>query len=222
MLGPPFLDQRLASLDRIREFTNVEKAPTKKQERVENWDAAVTAWPAWVYRQYDPKRLSYKIRQFLQFLEISELQLEAISIRLTFIVICNLYLCFTGGGSIPKDPVELSFWVAQNILLDHNERLALLSYDCAISRLQRELKYLMNVRMNCYFIYKNLTSSDIRIKERKRTSRKSNGKGRNSRVVRRKEKSERKDKVKALMESIVRKQMWEWKDKESSRFRINK
>lgn len=50
-----------------------------------------------------------------------------------------------GGGSVPKDPVELSFWVAQNILMDHDERLALLNYDCAISRLQREIKYLVEV-----------------------------------------------------------------------------
>ncbi|KMQ87897.1 protein cereblon-like protein [Lasius niger] len=116
-LGPPFLDQRLASLDRLRVFPDSEE-DMKKQERVQNLDAAVTAWPAWVYRQYDPIRLSFRIRQHLQFLE-------------------------TRGGSIPKDPVDLSFWVAQNILMDHDERLTLLSYDCAISRLQRELKYLM-------------------------------------------------------------------------------
>ncbi|KAL6433699.1 hypothetical protein ACFW04_005755 [Cataglyphis niger] len=126
-LGPPFLDQRLASLDRLRVFSDLEE-DMKKQEKVENLDAAVTAWPAWVYRQYDPIRLSFRIRQHLQFLE-------------------------TRGGSIPKDPIDLSFWVAQNILMDHDERLLLLSYDCAISRLQRELKYLMEdkiyVCVNC-------------------------------------------------------------------------
>lgn len=43
----------------------------KKQEKVENLDAVVTPWPAWVYRQYDPLRLSLKIRQRLQFIESS-------------------------------------------------------------------------------------------------------------------------------------------------------
>ncbi|XP_011062316.1 PREDICTED: protein cereblon isoform X1 [Acromyrmex echinatior] len=126
-LEPPFLDQRLASLDHLRISVDSEE-DMKKQERIENLDAAVTAWPAWVYRQYDPIRLSFRIRQHLQFLE-------------------------TRGGSVPKNPIDLSFWVAQNILMDHNERLTLLTYDCAISRLQREIKYLVEdkiyVCVNC-------------------------------------------------------------------------
>ncbi|KAG5307589.1 CRBN protein, partial [Pseudoatta argentina] len=126
-LEAPFLDQRLASLDHLRISVDSEE-DMKKQERVENLDAAVTAWPAWVYRQYDPIRLSFRIRQHLQFLE-------------------------TRGGSVPKNPIDLSFWVAQNILMDHNERLTLLTYDCAISRLQREIKYLVEdkiyVCVNC-------------------------------------------------------------------------
>ncbi|EFN75562.1 protein cereblon [Harpegnathos saltator] len=116
-LGPPFLDQRLASLDHLRVYPDLEKN-VKKQERIENLDAVITPWPAWVYRQYDPARLSMKIRQHLQFLEIR-------------------------GGNVPKDPIGLSFWVAENILINHNERLELLRYDCAITRLQREIKYLI-------------------------------------------------------------------------------
>jgi len=65
------------------------------------------------------------------------------------IIFCHLLQFFKnynlGGGSVPKDPIDLSFWVAQNILMDHNERLMLLTYDCAISRLQREIKYLVEV-----------------------------------------------------------------------------
>ncbi|XP_003696072.1 protein cereblon [Apis florea] len=116
-LGPPFLDERLASLDHLRIQPKSEE-DFKKQERVENLDAIVTPWPAWVYRQYDPLRLSLKIRQRLQFIE-------------------------SKGSNIPEDPADLSFWVAQNLLLDDNERIVLLNYDCAISRLQREIKYLV-------------------------------------------------------------------------------
>jgi hypothetical protein len=87
-----------------------------------------------------------------------------IPINLMFIIICNLYLYFTGGGSVPKDPIDLSFWVAQNILVNHEERLTLLSYDCAISRLQKEIKYLMEVRIKYYYIYIYLTKkSNVRI-----------------------------------------------------------
>lgn len=52
---------------------------------------------------------------------------------------------FVGGGNIPKDPIELSFWVAQNVLVDDDERIDLLNYDCAIARLQREIKLLIEV-----------------------------------------------------------------------------
>ncbi|CAK9809321.1 Protein cereblon [Anthophora quadrimaculata] len=117
-LGPPFFDERLASLNHLRINPKTEE-DFKKQERVENLDAVVTPWPAWVYRQYDPLRLSLKIRQCLQFIQ-------------------------NKGSNIPEDPAHLSFWVAQNLLLDDNERVALLSYNCAISRLQREIKYLVD------------------------------------------------------------------------------
>nr|XP_012146991.1 PREDICTED: protein cereblon isoform X2 [Megachile rotundata] len=120
-LGPPFLDERLASLDRLRIHAKTEE-DFKKQERVENLDAVVTPWPGWVYRQYDPLRLSLKIRQHLKFIE-------------------------SRGSSIPENPTDLSFWVAQNLLLDDNERIVLLNYDCAISRLQREITYLVDDKL---------------------------------------------------------------------------
>ena len=117
-LGTPFLDERLASLDHLRMHPTSEE-DFKKQERVENLDAVVTPWPAWVYRQYDPLRLSLKIRKHLQFIQ-------------------------NRGSGIPEDPTDLSFWVAQNLLMEDNERIVLLNYDCAISRLQREIKYLVD------------------------------------------------------------------------------
>ncbi|XP_015434882.1 PREDICTED: protein cereblon isoform X2 [Dufourea novaeangliae] len=117
-LGPPLFEVRLASLDRLRmKPTNEEDF--KKQERVENIDSMVTPWPGWVYRQYDPLRLSLKIRKHLEFIE-------------------------NRGSSIPEDPTNLSLWVAKNLILDDSEKIALLNYDCAISRLQREIKYLID------------------------------------------------------------------------------
>ncbi|XP_031843037.1 E3 ubiquitin ligase component cereblon [Nomia melanderi] len=120
-LGPPFFDDRLASLDYLRICPSTEE-DFKKQERVENLDAAVTPWPGWVYRQYDPLRLSLRIRKHLQFIE-----------RM--------------GSSIPEDPINLSFWVAQNMLLDDTTRKILLNYDCAISRLQMGIKCLIHDKL---------------------------------------------------------------------------
>lgn len=118
-LGPPFFDERLASLDNFRILHPITEEDFKKQERVENLDAIVTPWPAWVYRQYNPLRLSARIRKHLQFIK-------------------------NRGSSIPEDPTELSFWVAQNLLLDNTERIVLLNYDCAIPRLQMVIKHLVD------------------------------------------------------------------------------
>ncbi|XP_076382534.1 protein cereblon-like isoform X3 [Megalopta genalis] len=111
-LGPPFLDERLASLDRFRMKSTTEDF--KRQEWVENRDAVVTPWPGWVYRQYDPLRLSLQIRRHLQ-------------------------LFHHNGANIPEDPTNLSFWIAQNLLLTDEEKNVLLRYDCAVSRLQMEM-----------------------------------------------------------------------------------
>ncbi|XP_012284303.1 protein cereblon [Orussus abietinus] len=117
-LGPANFDERLVSLDHLRvDPTNEKEA--KLRNKLERTEAAMTPFPAWVYRQYDAKRLSTKIRRYLHFIQ-------------------------KRGINIPSDPMELSFWVAQNLVLDDNEKLALLSYNSAIPRLQKEIKYLIN------------------------------------------------------------------------------
>lgn len=83
------MDERLASLDHLRIQPKSEE-DFKKQERVENLDAIVTPWPAWVYRQYDPLRLSLKIRQRLQFIESSMYFLWYFNFYIVFIFIFNI------------------------------------------------------------------------------------------------------------------------------------
>ena len=71
-LSHPFFEQRLTSLDHQRaKPTNEEDQ--RKQDKLENLEATMTHWPAWVYRQYDPNRLAFKIRQHLQFIETSNI-----------------------------------------------------------------------------------------------------------------------------------------------------
>ncbi|XP_047357739.1 protein cereblon-like [Vespa velutina] len=119
-LKHPLFDYRVTSLDylRIRPITQKE---WKQQDFVEKIDSTITPWPSWVYKQYDPLRLSLKIQHHLQFLE-------------------------KRGCNIPKDPIELTFWVAQHVLIDDDEKIDLLNYDCAIARLQREIKFLIEDR----------------------------------------------------------------------------
>lgn len=67
-MSHPFLDYRLASLDHLRiQPTNQQES--KQQDFVERVESVITPWPSWVYKQYDPVRLSSKIRHHLQFLE---------------------------------------------------------------------------------------------------------------------------------------------------------
>lgn len=66
----PFYEQRLASLDHQRTRPS-NKEEQKRQDKVERLEAAITYWPAWVYRQYDPYKLAFKIQQQLQFIETS-------------------------------------------------------------------------------------------------------------------------------------------------------
>nr|XP_046493042.1 protein cereblon isoform X1 [Neodiprion pinetum] len=120
-LGPPLFDERLVSLDRLR-TPPTNKHQAKRRQILDRYDAVATPWPSWVYRQYDSRILAIRIRQFLQYIE-------------------------TQGSSIPEDTTELSFWVAQNLPLDDSERILLLAYNCAIPRLQWEIKYLVKDRV---------------------------------------------------------------------------
>ncbi|XP_011497644.1 PREDICTED: protein cereblon [Ceratosolen solmsi marchali] len=120
MLPHPFIEYKLTSLD------NQRLDPTDREHRildkVESVEALMTHWPAWIYRQYDIYKLAFKIRQQLQFIE-------------------------TKGKCIPRDPTELSFWVAENLPLSNNQKIILLKFDCAISRLRWELNYLITDRI---------------------------------------------------------------------------
>lgn len=53
----PLNAARFTSLDRYRH------SPTRKMS---GWDASVTPWPEWVYRQYDPHHLVTRVLQELK------------------------------------------------------------------------------------------------------------------------------------------------------------
>ncbi|XP_043289838.1 protein cereblon-like [Venturia canescens] len=117
ILGPPLHEERLVSLDRLRKIPVNEKEASEQEYRVSRQDSAVTPWPSWVYRQYDVRLLTMKIHEHLRFI-------------------------VSKGSVIPKEPVELSFWLAQNLFVSNAAKIALLQDDCAISRLQYAAKAL--------------------------------------------------------------------------------
>ncbi|XP_015108351.1 protein cereblon isoform X1 [Diachasma alloeum] len=119
-LGPPFHEDRLACLDRLRVIPTNEKE-AKSQDKVARLDSVLTPWPAWVYHQYNPRRLAMKIHHYLRFVR-------------------------SRGINIPTDPTELSFWVAQNLIMKDNVKISLLELDCAIQRLQVEVKLLAKLQ----------------------------------------------------------------------------
>ncbi|XP_051160441.1 protein cereblon [Leptopilina boulardi] len=91
------------------------------REKIERYDSISTQWPSWLIKRYNINKLTEKIHMNLDFIEKK-------------------------GSHIPNDPIELSFWVGQNLPLVDNKRIALLNYDCAIPRLQKELNYLIKDR----------------------------------------------------------------------------
>ncbi|XP_044598142.1 protein cereblon isoform X1 [Cotesia glomerata] len=119
-LGPPNYQCRIASLNRLRGGSNI-----KRLNKVSRIDSAITPWPSWVYNLYDPKKLSSRIHNYLKFLE-------------------------SKGGNIPSDPTDLSFWVAQNLVITPKTALSLLEIDSVILRLQREEKLLRKLANNVF------------------------------------------------------------------------
>lgn len=117
-LGLPLWESRCRSSDHLRQ----QPSPPLR-ERIERLDAISTPWPSWLLKRYDINKLSEKIRLHVDFIK-------------------------KRGSHVPEDPTELSFWVGQNLPLIDSKRIALLNYDSAIPRLQKEINYL--VRDRCF------------------------------------------------------------------------
>lgn len=69
-LGPPFYDDRLASLDCLR-IIPTNETESKRQNKITRIESMLTQWPGWVYHQYDARRLVIKIHNYLRFIRSS-------------------------------------------------------------------------------------------------------------------------------------------------------
>ena len=56
------------------------------------------------------------------------------------------------ANHMPRDPIEFSYWVAENLPIDVNFKLSLLRKDCVISRLRCELRALKWVPTPFFFL----------------------------------------------------------------------
>lgn len=95
--------------------------------RTRVYNVPLTPFPYWVYEQYDAKILVERVHELLGKLRLFS-QTEVI---------------------VPRDPKELSFWVASNLPLDDSHRLHLLEIGCAIPRLRCEISLMERCHVLC-------------------------------------------------------------------------
>lgn len=114
---------RLPSLARFGERTAAVLAPSARHKDPYGF-AHMTAWPSWVYRQYDANLL------------VSKIEAELRDWTENFATL-----------SLPRDPCRFSYWVASSLLLDDKLRLEMLSYNNTVQRLRCELSVLRDCRV---------------------------------------------------------------------------
>ena len=110
----------LKSLDKLR-------TSAKNPLRSPVYRAPLTPLPNWVYLMYDPRALVQRVHD-----QISSLRLYG-QTRVT----------------VPRDPVELSFWVGINLPLDDEHRIKILELNNAVQRLRFELSLLDKCQIIC-------------------------------------------------------------------------
>ncbi|XP_073954251.1 protein cereblon-like isoform X2 [Choristoneura fumiferana] len=108
--GAPLRPARLASLDPLRR----PDTDLPLERRLRRMDAAGSAWPAFVWRLFDYRRLRARLAEYFRTLQLED--------------------------KMPLEPVSLSFWVASNLALSPRDRLALFAVDNALLRLSLALR----------------------------------------------------------------------------------
>lgn len=88
--------------------------------------ACYTWWPPWVYKMYDADLVMQRTKQ--------ELHKWNETLR---------------PENMPQDPIELSYWVTQNLPLDDGLRVNLLSIDSAVQRLRCALSIIEKCSILC-------------------------------------------------------------------------
>jgi len=91
------------------------------------YNAPLTAQPNWVWEMYDVNILAERIHTALEKLKL-----------------------FTETKvSVPKDPTELSYWVASSLPFEESHRMGLLRIDCTVSRLRLLINLIERFNILC-------------------------------------------------------------------------
>ncbi|XP_078339772.1 protein cereblon-like [Crassostrea virginica] len=88
--------------------------------------AYMTWWPPWVYKMYDPEMVVQNVKKELYKWNSSYVPEQ-----------------------LPRHPVELSYWVIQNLPLDDNLRISLMEIDSAVQRLRCSLSIVQKCSTLC-------------------------------------------------------------------------
>ncbi|XP_021928619.1 protein cereblon isoform X2 [Zootermopsis nevadensis] len=115
-------------VDSSRPVSNASRIHLQRRQAILRRDAMMTVWPHWVHNQYNAKSLSSRVKLQLSYLKLGSTPT---------------------GLKLPKDPVELSYWVAQAMPLLDEQRLSLLQINSPIQRLRWELCVLEKCQMLC-------------------------------------------------------------------------
>lgn len=82
---------------------------SSQYSKLRNFVASASAWPAFVYNQYEVVSVTQKVERYLSMLNIA---------------------------NIPTDPVLLSFWLARNVPLSIEERRSIFISNCVTQRMR--------------------------------------------------------------------------------------
>ncbi|XP_026283490.1 protein cereblon isoform X1 [Frankliniella occidentalis] len=122
-LPNPMSENAFQCLDRYRTNVNDEEKALKRRHSLRSSDSLTSAWPLWIYEQYDPQVLVKRMKRVLS--------------------------TYTAASQIPSDPIELSFWVARSLPVSDAVRLIPLRMNSAIQRLRWELNTLEKPSILC-------------------------------------------------------------------------
>ncbi len=121
---------RSCSLDKCRLFpptsSDISVTSLLSQKRIydKQYKVPYSVWPSWIHRSYD-----------LQF----------IAQRVLLELRTSIFVDVGSGSIVPRNPVDLSYWVIQNLPLEDDLRLQLLSINNPNQRLRAELSILQRV-----------------------------------------------------------------------------
>lgn len=113
VLPDPLITYSSSSLDRLR-------CNKSLYDKLRYYQANLTAWPKFLYDQYDIVVVLEKIEKYLKTLNLET--------------------------SMPKDIVLLSFWLARHIPLQRTDQIVIFKFNCATQRILHIGKSLNYVR----------------------------------------------------------------------------